>query len=78
MELSDSLIVFLLLLYNNERTAGDVEFSLVALTSIAILECRIDLSMSFYRFLSFFLGATKHLYNWLYPSVGLSVCLSVG
>ena len=26
---------------------------------------------------SFFLGATKHLLNWLSPSVGLSVCLSV-
>ena len=25
-----------------------------------------------------FLGATKHLYNWLCPSVGLSVGLSVG
>ena len=23
------------------------------------------------------LGATKHLYNWLFPSVGRSVCLSV-
>ena len=25
-----------------------------------------------------FIGATKHLYLWLCPSVGLSVCLSVG
>ena len=24
------------------------------------------------------LGATKHLYNWLCPSVGLLVCLLVG
>ena len=25
---------------------------------------------------SMFLGVTKHLYNWLYPLVGWSVCLS--
>ena len=30
------------------------------------------------RDLDMFLGATKHLYNWLCPSVGRLVCLSVG
>ena len=28
----------------------------------------------FLTFIHFFLGATKHLYNWLCPSVGLLVC----
>ena len=28
--------------------------------------------------ITFFLGATKHIYNWLCPLVGLLVCWSVG
>merc|ERR1711946_61457 len=42
-----------------------------------------SLILSFFLFFffsfsfSFFLGATKHLYNWLCPLVGRLVCLSV-
>ena len=39
--------------------------------------CRIICDLLFSRLFTRFLGATKHLYNWLCPLVGLSVCWSV-
>ena len=38
----------------------------------------LSLSLSVFFFFLVFLGATKHLYNWLCPSVGLLVCRLVG
>ena len=48
------------------------------LSIFLVFNLSIPFFLSFFQsfFLSFiqFLGATKHLYNWLCPSVGLSVC----
>ena len=41
------------------------------------LKCCPIVSTSHSAILQKFLGATKHLYNWLCPLVGLPVCLSV-